>query len=121
EKYQEYLQEDEKIYIKGRASISEEEGKVICEGIIPFDKVPKEIWIQFSNKNQFTESAPNLYRIYSEHTGNVPVVIYCKEERAIKRLPRNLMIEDSKEVFVKLLQKYGEDNVKVVEKSIENL
>lgn len=121
EKYQEYLQEDEKIYIKGRASISEEEGKVICEGIIPFDKVPKEIWIQFSNKNQFTESAPNLYRIFSEHTGNVPVVIYCKEERAINRLPRNLMIEDSKEVFVKLLQKYGEDNVKVVEKSIENL
>lgn len=121
EKYQEYLQEDEKIYIKGRASISEEEGKVICESIIPFDKVPKEIWIQFSNKNQFTQSAPNLYRIFSEHTGNVPVVIYCKEERAINRLPRNLMIEDSEVVLFKLLQKYGEDNVKVVEKSIENL
>lgn len=121
ERYQEYLREDEKIYIKGRASISEEEGKLICEMIMPFDKVPKEVWIQFQNKGIFTESAPSLYRIFGENAGNVPVVIFCKEERAINRLPKNLMIEDSKEVLLMLSQKYGEDNVKVVEKSIENL
>ena len=121
EKYKEVMNLDEKVYIRGRASVSEEEGKMICEMIVPFNEVPKEIWIQFQNKEQFNETAPALYRIFGANKGNCPVVIYCKEERALNRLPRNLMISGSEELLYNLSEKYGKDNVKVVEKSIENL
>ena len=121
EKYKEMMNLDEKVYIRGRASISEEEGKLICEMLIPFDEVPKEIWIQFQNKEEFTEQAPALYRIFGANKGNCPVVIFCKEERAINRLPKNLMISGSEELLGNLSHKYGKDNVKVVEKSIENI
>lgn len=121
EKYKEVMNLDEKVYIRGRASVSEEEGKMICEMIVPFDSVPKEIWIQFQNKEQFNETAPALYRIFGANKGNCPVVIYCKEDRALNRLPRNLMISGSEELLYNLSEKYGKDNVKVVEKSIENL
>ena len=76
---------------------------------------------KFTDKQAFTESAPALYRIFGQNKGNTPVIIYCKEERELNRLPKNFMISDSEEVLVNLSQKYGEDNVKVVEKSIENL
>lgn len=120
-RYQNILEIDAKVYIRGRASISEEEGKLICDTIIPFEQVPKEVWIQFQNKQQFIEQAPSLYRMFEQYKGETPIVIYCKEEKAINRLPKNLMISASEEILVNLSEKYGKDNIKVVEKSIENL
>ena len=37
EKYREYLNEDEKIYVRGRVSLSEDaKGKLICEKVVAF-------------------------------------------------------------------------------------
>lgn len=54
-----------------------------------------------------------------ESEGNDTVVIYCKKERAIKRLSagRNVCAEPA--LIVKLKNYYGEDRIRVVEKSIE--
>ena len=47
EKYQQYLGEDQKIYIRGRVSASDDQqAKLVCEKILPFDEIPKEIWIK---------------------------------------------------------------------------
>ena len=54
EKYQAELTEEAKLYIKGRVSASEDQqAKLIAEKIIPFDKVPKEVWLQYPDKNSF--------------------------------------------------------------------
>ena len=51
EKNKEKLTEENKVYIKGRVSANEEEnGKLICEQIILFDEVPRQLWLQFSCK-----------------------------------------------------------------------
>ena len=43
EKYREYLNEDEKIYVRGRVSLSEDaKGKLICERVVAFSQIPKE-------------------------------------------------------------------------------
>lgn len=120
-KYQSYLEVDNKVYIKGRASISEEEGKLICEAIIPFEKVPKEVWIQFSDKDAFKEQEETLYHVLSGFTGDQPVVVYSKAERAVNRLPRMYAIRPDDNIIYELKQKFGKENVKVVEKSIENM
>ena len=57
----------------------------------------------------------------SSSDGDSRVVIYLARERGVKRLPpsRNVMIDE--ETLAELQKKYGQSNVKVVEKSIENL
>ena len=48
------------------------------------------------------------------------MVIYCAKERAVKRLPKNRNIQISQEILGRLMNHYGENRIKVVEKAIEN-
>ena len=116
------LTQDSKVFIQGRASVEEEkQGKVICEKIIPFDEVPRELWIKFSNIDNFVENEQKLYRFLRESDGTDSVIVYCKAERQIKRLAKSYTVAAEGELIVKLISEFGAENVKVVEKSIENI
>lgn len=120
EKNREYLEIDKKIFVKGRVSEEEERpSKLICETIIPFEQTKKELWVQFSDKEDFLRNEHILYGYLAESKGDDEVVIYCQKERAIKRLPRNRNIRIGQEVLSRLMNHYGEKRVKVVEKSID--
>lgn len=120
EKNREYLEIDKKIFVKGRVSEEEERpSKLICETIIPFEQTQKELWVQFSDKEDFLRNEHILYGYLADSEGDDEVVIYCQKERAIKRLPRNRNIRIGQEVLSRLMNHYGEKRVKVVEKSID--
>ena len=120
EKNREYLEIDKKIFVKGRVSEEEERpSKLICETIIPFEQTKKELWVQFSDKEDFLRNEHILYGYLADSEGDDEVVIYCQKERAIKRLPRNRNIRIGQEVLSRLMNHYGEKRVKVVEKSID--
>ncbi len=121
ERNQSFLNEDSKVFVRGRVSEEDDApSKLICEKIIPFDQTKKELWIQFPNKTAYLEEEPQLFDMLKESEGKDAVVIYCREERAVKRLPagRNIRIEPA--IFGRLANYYGEACVKVVEKPIEN-
>ena len=92
---------------------------LICETIIPFEQTKKELWVQFSDKEDFLRNEHILYGYLADSEGDDEVVIYCQKERAIKRLPRNRNIRIGQEVLSRLMNHYGEKRVKVVEKSID--
>ena len=120
ERNQNYLNEDSKVFVKGRVSEEDDApSKLICETIIPFEETKRELWIQYGDKLEYGEDEPHLFDMLGESEGNDTVVIYCKRERAIKRLPagRNVCVEPA--LIVKLKNYYGEDRIRVVEKSIE--
>ncbi|MFQ9586910.1 MAG: DNA polymerase III subunit alpha [Mediterraneibacter gnavus] len=120
EKNREYLEIDKKIFVKGRVSEEEERpSKLICETIIPFEQTKKELWVQFSDKEDFLRNEHILYGYLADSEGDDEVVIYCQKERAIKRLPKNRNIRIGQEVLSRLMNHYGEKRVKVVEKSID--
>ena len=114
-----YLMEDQGIYVKGRASVSEESGKLIAEYIVPIEQIPKEVWIQTENIEEFTEKQQELYKIIRKYPGKDEIVIFSKKEKAIKRLPSYENISAKNDVFSELKSLFGEKNVKVREKSIE--
>lgn len=121
ERFRSHLTENNKIFVSGRISIGDDEqGKLICERIIPFDKVPRELWIQFKNKQEYMEKEPELLDLLRESDGNDNVIIYCNEEKAIKKYPKSMGIMADSELVGTLYKMYGENNIKVVEKSIEN-
>ncbi|MCI6858143.1 MAG: DNA polymerase III subunit alpha, partial [Eubacterium sp.] len=119
QKYKQYLKEDSAVYIKGRASVSEESGKLVAEYMIPMEDLPKEIWIQTADITEFTERQQALYDIIRANSGKNEIVIYSRKEKAIKRLPSYENISSGQSTLENLRALFGEKNVKVVEKSIE--
>ena len=116
EKYQAELTEEAKLYIKGRVSASEDQqAKLIAEKIIPFDKVPKEVWLQYPDKNSFIGQQEALYKTLAGHSGNDRVIIFCKVEKAIKKLPVSWNIKAEEEILDQLGTVLGKENVKVRE------
>ena len=116
EKYQAELTEEAKLYIKGRVSASEDQqAKLIAEKIIPFDKVPKEVWLQYPDKNSFIGQQEALYKTLAGHSGNDRVIIFCKVEKAIKKLPVSWNINAEEEILDQLGTVLGKENVKVRE------
>ena len=120
EKNKQYLEEDSKIFIKGKVSEEDDSAsKLICESIVPFDQTVSELWIQYESISEFRSEEKNLYDMLKESEGNDAVIIYCKMEKAIKRLPKNQNIQINQMLLNKLMNYYGEKRVKVVKKSIE--
>ena len=116
------LTEDSKIFIKGRVSLGDEPvGKLVCEQVIPFAKVPRELWLQFEDKEMYQAMEGTILGILKESEGPDRVVIYLKKERAKKILPANWKVEAARELLDTLVCKLGEKNVKLVEKNLINL
>ena len=116
------LTEDSKIFIKGRVSLGDEPvGKLVCEQVIPFSKVPRQLWLQFEDKEIYQAMEREILGILKESEGPDSVVIYLKKERAKKILPANWKVEAAGELMETLICKLGEKNVKLVEKNLINL
>ena len=121
ETYRPLLIEDSKVFISGRADFSNEEaGKLICEKIIPFSDAPKELWIQFDDKEAFDRNQDRLSRLIQDSDGRDPVVIYLSREHAVKRMPPSYSVLIQPQLLEILNKNFGEKNIKVVAKSIEN-
>ena len=116
------LTEDSKIFIKGRVSLGDEPvGKLVCEQVIPFSKVPRQLWLQFEDKEIYQAMEGEILGILKESEGPDSVVIYLKKDRAKKILPANWKVEAAGELMETLICKLGEKNVKLVEKNLINL
>ena len=121
EKYHTYLEEDAKIFVTGRANVEEEKnGKVICEKIISFDDSKKELWLQFADLASYQEKEAKLSGMLAGSDGRDEVIIYLAAEKRMKRLPKSRSIHVEPGLLQTLFGYLGENNVKVVEKSIEN-
>ncbi len=121
EKNREYLEEENKIFIRGRVSEEDEApSRLICEEIIPFDQTKKELWLQFDSKADFQSRERELYEIIGESEGRDWVIIYCKAERAMKRLGANRNVRADAGLLSRLTNYLGESCVKLIEKAIEN-
>ena len=119
QKYRDLLVMDTGVYVRGRASVSEENGKLVAETVISMDAVPTEIWIQVENIECFQEKRDMLYNIIRRAPGDREIIIYSREEKAVKRLPSYENISGEAPVLEELQNLFGEKNIKLVEKSIE--
>ena len=119
QKYRDLLVMDTAVYVKGRASVSEVNGQLVGELGIYMDQVTKEIWIQIQNIGYFQEKQNMLYDVIRQHPGEREILIYSREEKAVKRLPSYENLSGDAEVLRELENIFGEKNIKLVEKSIE--
>ena len=59
-------------------------------------------------------------QLLEDSDGRDMVVLYIESPKSMKRLPDRNSVHIDEELMVKLTKEFGENNVKVVEKGIEN-
>ena len=119
ERYRNLLKEDNKVYICGKVDISDEaQGKLVSDKIVGFNQVPKELHIWYENKNAFFENLNELEPLAAGN-GYDKVVVFVKREKQQKIMYESCDLNMKQDVIESLTAKYGSDNVKVIQKSIE--
>ena len=122
EKNASMLNVDSKVFVSGRISAEEDRAsKLILEKIVPFDIQKKELWIQFSDMEEYNRREQELYRALMDSEGEDEVIIYVRKEKKKKILPASRNVHVSDPLLEKLYQDFGEKNVKAVQKRIENV
>ncbi len=115
EKYMNVLTEEEKIFVKGRVSAEDErDGKLIAEQIVPFSNVPKQIWIQFLDKDDYSNKETKMYHIFKKYPGTEQIGIFLKDAKSMRVLPENYAVHISEELQKELEEEFGSENIKVM-------
>ena len=122
EKNQMYLNEEAKVFIKGRVSEEDDApSKLICEQVIPFEQTKKELWLQYPDKATYLQQEGMLQDILKVSEGMDEVIIYCRKEKAVKRLAKGWNVTADQVLLSRLTNYLGETCVKVIEKPIESV
>jgi DNA polymerase-3 subunit alpha len=117
EKNRHLIEVDKRVLIRGKVAVEEDRpAKLICQNIVPFDEIPREIWVKFSDKESYLQREDELNQILHPFDGRDMVVVYCEKEKIVKRLPKNQSVGWNLELRDQLNKKFGEDNIKILYK-----
>ena len=122
EKNRKYLVSDKKVLVIGKVAVEEDRpAKIILQKLIPFEDVPRQVWIQFQNREEYENQREKLEDIIHGNKGNTQVIVFCKQERIQKVYGNTEKIRLDEDVQIMLEERFKKENVKVVEKSVEKL
>ncbi len=120
EAYRPWLTEERRLFIRGRVSLGDEnQGKLICEGIVAFEDAPRELWIQYPDLESYQAEQKKLFDLLAPRDGFCQVVIYLSSTRQMQRLPAGRNVSISTGLLESLRQLRGDANVRVVERTID--
>lgn len=117
DKFSKYLYEDKVIIVEGRAAISEGEApRIVCENIIPFDKIdeqpkPKAVSIGIVLEEGVAFDA--VRHIVEQNHGSVPLYINDKASGKKYRTDENYWLNITEEMLAELKKCLGDENVVV--------
>ena len=121
EKNQVNLEEESKIFIQGRVSAEDDKAsKLIFEKARSFEEIPRELWIQFKNREEYAAEEEELLEDIRRSPGKDTVVVYLKDVKAMKKLPAAYHVQMKNSWMAQMRKKYGDSNVKVVERVLKN-
>ena len=119
EKNLQYLNLDDRVFIRGRVSSEDDQSsKLICEKIFRFDEVPQELWIQFATISDYRAREKQLFDLLRNSDGKDYVVIYVRDGRSVRRLGDNWTVRADESLLGALSEAFGADNVRLTQKKI---
>ena len=74
--------------------------------------LPKGVWIQFLNMEEYKAKEKELFAIIADFEGDDNVVIYLKEGKQIRLLPASRLVRADDDLKARLVECFGEENVK---------
>ena len=114
------IKEDGKVFVKGRVSLGEDEqGKLVCQRMTPFEELPKEVWIKFKNMDIYFSKEKTILEVINSNKGKDTLIAYIEEEKKKKIFPDNCSIKADDKLKFRLEDLFGKDNIRIVEKYME--
>ena len=122
EKCQALLNDEEKVFIQGRVSAEDDRpSKLILEKIRSFEDIPRELWIQFPDREAYGEKEQELLADLKQSPGKDSVVIFLRDVKAMKKLSAAYHVEITDSWLESMCKKYGVSNLKVLQRVLKNL
>ena len=112
EKNRERFVPDSKVFLMGRASVEEDKpAKLLFSRICAFADVPRKLWVRYDNVAACEADLAHLTELVSGSDGRVPVAAVCVAEKAVRNLPRGIMIDPEDGTLDRLKKEYGEERI----------
>ncbi|MBR1865483.1 MAG: DNA polymerase III subunit alpha [Lachnospiraceae bacterium] len=111
EQYRQYLEPDARVFVYGRASISEDESKLLLEKLVPFAEVPRRVYLQCENREDYRNREMSIYELIDRYPGSSGVTIVLKEEKLMKPLGSQFGVTVSGPLIQELKTVLGEERV----------
>ena len=122
-RYKNFLVKDSKVLIKGNASVTEEEGKLLLSEMHTFEEIKldmdaedKELWICFNDESEYNLNEQRFLNILGEHPGRTQVMVMLRNPRSMKRMGNRYKVLASSAILERLRAEWGADNVLIREK-----
>lgn len=109
---------DSLVVVKGRLSIKEDEApKLICESIEPLEKInSSKLYLRLEDSEKAKQFNLYLKELLTEdRKGDTPIYFYASKENKKFRAPRDRWISLESDIKEILIEKLGEENVKIVD------
>ncbi len=113
DQYGSKLTEEAKVFIEGRVSLEEnKDAKLIASKVIPFDEIPRKLWIRFDTMEAYEKDRSELYDLLDLYPGRDEVGIFIAATRQMQVL-RRYRVDGAGEVADLLRSRYGENNINI--------
>ena len=101
----------------GQGNDSQPRQETRREGI---SSVPEGVWVQFPTVEAYRKAEQQLFQATADSDGQDHLVIFIKNPKSVKILPDNRNVCGNEELKQRLAAVFGEENVKIVTRPIEN-
>ena len=110
--YRNIIEGTDKLFITGRVNANaDENAKLICESVVPFEDVPRKLWIRFASEEEYLKKAADLAEELKYSDGKDSIIIYCTKENKRIALPQSRNIRITPDILASLRAQYGIKNV----------
>ena len=110
--YRNIIEGTDKLFITGRVNVNaDENAKLICESVVPFEDVPRKLWIRFASEEEYLKKAADLAEELKYSDGKDSIIIYCTKENKRIALPQSRNIRITPDILASLRAQYGIKNV----------
>ena len=110
--YRNIIEGTDKLFITGRVNANaDENAKLICESVVPFEDVPRKLWIRFASEEEYLKKAADLAEELKYSDGKDSIIIYCTKENKRIALPQSRNIRITPDILASLRARYGIKNV----------
>ena len=110
--YRNIIEGTDKLFITGSVNANaDENAKLICESVVPFEDVPRKLWIRFASEEEYLKKAADLAEELKYSDGKDSIIIYCTKENKRIALPQSRNIRITPDILASLRAQYGIKNV----------
>lgn len=113
ERYKSILISENSLLCFGTIKKDEKKISVIAKEFQPLTEITKELWIQFTDIEEYHTNYQQLMSVISQNKGNTQVILYLKNTRQMNRLSLEHSVSMTESFVSQLKTWFGERNIRI--------